>query len=233
MRAANRSRSASRVRRVAEAQVAERRLGLEVVDRDGGCDVRFGPRGVAEVERVPELRVDRPEEERQQALVAGVREHEPYRPEPLPEPAHALLEVADAAEGDLRHLHCEAEPRRRLRRPAVEELRPGQAVRGRVQLDRGQPLGVEAQEVLGPGVGRVEAAAPRLEGEARGPRVERPARQAVSRRAARRGGPGSRPGRERWRSAGPRTHPTAPSRYGSRPRPRGRASRRRPPGRGT
>ena len=60
-----------RVRRLAEAQVAERRLGLVVVDPNrvlGELDAV--PRVVPKVERDPKIATERPERKREETLVA-------------------------------------------------------------------------------------------------------------------------------------------------------------------
>ena len=111
-------------------------------------DVDAVPRGIAEVERVTDLRVGRAEQEREQAVVARGLDDDADDPEPVAERAHALLEGRERAQRPLWHLHREAEVGRRLG-PAAELLLRGQPVSGRVELHRRQALRIETEEVLG------------------------------------------------------------------------------------
>src|SRR5439155_12580970 len=93
-----------RVRRLAAAEVAEPRRMLEVADADGA---RLGeqrldpvPRGMLEVEREPERRVERAEQQLEHPLVARPLQRDPHRTKPAAEPTYTALELGD--DGGLR-----------------------------------------------------------------------------------------------------------------------------------
>ena len=113
------------VRRLAEAEIAERRVGLPVVHAHRGRDVGAVPARVAQVERERQIR--RAEQQREQPVVARALDDDPHRPEPVAEPAHALLEGAERPQRPRRHLDREAEAVRHLLRPARELLLGRQA----------------------------------------------------------------------------------------------------------
>src|SRR5581483_2090584 len=161
------------VGRLAEPQVAEGLVAVERVHRLDAGDAR--PGGVPELEGVAKGRVGRGAEELEPAVVARSRRRQLHedRPEPLAERVHALAEGADEREvAEVRdppaHLDREAKGRRRLLRPRAELLLGWQAVEGRVQLDRWQPLRVRTQEPARRRPGGVEARLPRRVGEAGG-----------------------------------------------------------------
>ena len=108
------------VGRMAEAEVAERRFGVPVVDADGGSDIGARPALVAEVERQPE--VGRAEQQLEQPVVARRLDDRADRAEPLAESADTFLEGGDRAESALWQLDREAKASRRLPRPASELL---------------------------------------------------------------------------------------------------------------
>src|SRR5207244_10179773 len=60
----------------------------------------------------------------------------------------------------LRELQGEREPRGDLLRPTPHDVLGGRGVVGRVDLDRIERAGVDGEEVLRPGAGRVERADP-------------------------------------------------------------------------
>src|SRR5207248_2942870 len=141
------------VRRLSQAQVAERRGPLERAHARVRADVDALPRRVPELERVPQPRIERPEQELEQALVAraGLRELDADWSEPIAERTHLLAERADEVEpaemGDRpAHLDREAEAGRRLLGPAHELRLRRQPVERREQLDGRQALGVETEE---------------------------------------------------------------------------------------
>ena len=131
------------------------------------CD-RAEPRRVfLEVRR--ELEEDRPEPRAQRRGDA----------EEVAELLAAVLEPLDVGDA-LRGLDHEGEALRHLRRPGVEQGAVRHPVEGVVDLDRGKPLGVEAQhvgvlEVLG-----VEAALPLLVAVAAGPHPQLHGKRALS-----------------------------------------------------
>ena len=111
--------------------------GLPVVDRAPPARRRRPPRTVAEVEREPEPRVERPEQQREHAVVARGLDDEPDRAEPVAEQrARAPRTTSSRPEPDAGHLDREREPVRHRRGPARELLLGGQPVAGHVQLDR-------------------------------------------------------------------------------------------------
>ena len=165
---------------------------LEWRDLTGGAGGRVGLQGpvgrvaaapgtrelVAEVERPAHRGVERVEQEAEEAVVAPLPDLDPDGTEPVAEPADGLrerVEPLDAAERRRasRHRDREAEAGRSGRGPAVELLFRREPVEGRVQLDRVEPLGVEAEKVLRPRVGRIEPALPGRVREAGGAGVER------------------------------------------------------------
>ena len=155
----------------------EGRLAFHAVDEGHAAPVELGldlgvvPGGVPEVEHPEELGIDRVEQEAQEAVVAGLADLDPDRPEPVAEPADRLARRVDALDaperGDAaRERDGEAEAGRSLLRPALELLFRRESVEGRVQLDGREPRGVEAQELLGLCVSRIEAVLPGGVGEA-------------------------------------------------------------------
>jgi hypothetical protein len=168
---------------LAEAQVAEGGGTLERAHaRDAALvdpflDLGRLPRVVAEVEGHVQIRIERVEQEAKEAVVANLGHLDPHGSEAVAEPAHCLGErvhALDATEGGdpAAHGDGEAEARWRLPGPALELPLGREVVEGRVELDGRQPLGVAAEELLGPGVGGVEPSAPGRVGEAGRARVE-------------------------------------------------------------
>src|SRR6185437_241452 len=99
-----------------------------------------------EVEGEAESRVERAEQQLDQALVARVLERDAHRPEAVAERAHPLAEDVEAAGVVAGQLRRELEAVGRLRGPAVELLLRRQPVARRVQLDGGKALRVEGEE---------------------------------------------------------------------------------------
>ena len=149
-----------RVRRLAEAEVAERRVRVPVVHADAGRHVEAVPRLVVEVEGDAERRVERAEEEREEPRVRSLLHGDADRAEPLAEERDALLEHAELPREVRGQLDGEPEVRRRLGGPALEVPLGGQPVARRVQLDRREPLRVAAQELRRLRVGGVETGLP-------------------------------------------------------------------------
>ena len=88
------------VRRLAEAQVAERRIALELRSTTAARPVSSaGPGLVPEVERPAELGVERVEQPCQERVVARLLDDDPHRAELVAERTHALGERADAGSG--------------------------------------------------------------------------------------------------------------------------------------
>src|SRR5207244_2661749 len=115
------------VRRLAQAQIPERHIALERADASVRPEVDPLPGRVPELEGVAELRVERAEQQLEQAVVAGPgrRELDEDGPEPLAERAHLLAKGADEAEpaevsDPPAHLDGEPEAGRRLLRPQPE-----------------------------------------------------------------------------------------------------------------
>ena len=158
------------VRRVAEAQVAERRVAVDGVHDRRAAGLGAGPGLVAKVERPVEFGVERVEQPCEERVVARLLDDDPHRAEPVAERTHALGEGGDAVR--VGHLDGEAEAGRSRLRPAAELLFRRQPVAGRVQLDRVEPLRVRSQEVARGRPGRVEARLPGRVGEAGGSDVE-------------------------------------------------------------
>src|SRR6266511_961952 len=77
------------------------------------------------------------------------------------ERTHSGAELREHARPVTGELGSEPEPGRRLLGPAPELLLRRQAVPGRVELDGREPLGIEAEELLRIGPGRVETGLPR------------------------------------------------------------------------
>src|SRR6185437_16265798 len=102
-----------------------------------------------EVEGEAEARVERAEQQLDQALVARVLERDAHRSEAFSERAHPLAEDVKAAGVVAGELRRELEALGRLRRPAVELLLRRQAVARRVQLDRRKALRVVGEEGSG------------------------------------------------------------------------------------
>src|SRR5215211_62195 len=108
------------IRRLAQAQIAKRRRALECADTDGiRRKLRLDPlpRVVAEVERHLDLRIQRAENERHQALVERRPDQRSDRPEPTPEEPNPLDERGHVHAPMDVHLHREPEARRRLLGP--------------------------------------------------------------------------------------------------------------------
>ena len=137
---------------------------LQIVDANGvGCgEPRLDsvPRRMLEVEGYEQLGVERAEDELDHALVARADQLHANRAEPVAERANArseLREEAWAVPGELRR---KPKAGRSLLRPTSELLVTRQPVAGRVQLDGREALGVEAEEGLGVGAGRIETRPP-------------------------------------------------------------------------
>src|SRR5487761_664212 len=152
------------VRRLAPAEVAERRRMVEVVHPYGASFreplLDAVPRRMLQVECDPESGPERTEDELDRAFVAHALQRDAYRPEPLAEcacPGVEGLEAAGPVSGQLRR---ELEAVRRLLRPAAELLHARHAIAGRVQLDRPEVLRVEAEERLRVEPGRIEPGPP-------------------------------------------------------------------------
>src|SRR5262249_54056642 len=97
------------VRSLPAAEVAERRRMIEVAHANGANlgQPRLDPvpRGMLEVERESQRRVERAEQQLQDALVALRLERDPHRPKAVPEVANAVLEFGDGTRplpGELR-----------------------------------------------------------------------------------------------------------------------------------
>src|SRR5690348_11607390 len=105
-----------------------------------------------EVEREPEGRIERAEQQLDDPVVARVLERDAHRPEPVAERADARLEDVEAARAVAGQLRCELEAVGHLPGPALELFLARQPVAGRVQLDGREALRIEAEEV-----GRVQA----------------------------------------------------------------------------
>src|SRR5919201_3427918 len=125
--------------------------------------------------------VERVEQEQEEAVVPRLRHLDPHRAEALTEDADRLRAGGEALDAPERrclpaHRDGEAEAGRRRFRPALELPLGRQAVEGRVQLDGGRPFRVEAQELLRPRLGRVEAVLPGRVREAGRAGVDRPGR---------------------------------------------------------
>jgi hypothetical protein len=118
------------------------------------------PGRMLEVEREPQRRVERAEQELECALVPRLLERDADRPQPVSELSDARLERVEAAQTVAGELRRELEPVRRLLGPAPELLLRGQPVAGCVQLDRGQALRVEGEKAGGIEPGGVEAGPP-------------------------------------------------------------------------
>jgi hypothetical protein len=126
---------------------------------------------VAEVERPAQRGGERIEQQAEEAVVPRLCHLDPYGAEALAEDSGGLrkgVHALDAAERrrSSRHRQGEAEDLGRLLGPALELALGRQPVEGRVQLDGGQALRVEAEELLRPRVRRVEASFPGRIGEA-------------------------------------------------------------------
>ena len=113
------------VGRLAEAQVPERRLGLPVVHADRAPDVGLVPGRVPEVERDAERRVERSQQEREQAVVARLLEDDADDAEPVAEQGRALLERPERPQRPRGHLHREREPGRHGLPPAAKDSSEG------------------------------------------------------------------------------------------------------------
>ena len=107
---------------------------------------------MAQVERDPQRRVERTEEQREEPWVGRLLDRHAERAEPVAEEGEPLLEHAELPGEAAGELDGELEPVRRLRGPADEVPLGRQAIAGRVQLDRRQPLRVAPEELLGPRV---------------------------------------------------------------------------------
>src|SRR6188472_17004 len=99
---------------------------VEVADADGA---RLGkprldpvPGGMLEVEREPQRRVERAEEQLEDSLVAFRLQRDPHGPEAVAEVARAVLELGDGAWPLPRQLRRELEPVGHLLGPAPELL---------------------------------------------------------------------------------------------------------------
>src|SRR5690348_10107313 len=99
---------------------------VEVADADGA---RLGesrldpvPGGMLEVEREPQRRVERAEQQLQDSLVPLGLQRDPDRPEPVTEMAHSALELSDGARPLSGKLRGELEPFGHLLGPALELL---------------------------------------------------------------------------------------------------------------
>ena len=152
------------VRRVAEPDVAERRLVVEIVDahrarsRQAGLDAV--PGWMCEIEGNTQPGIERPEDQLDHSLVASADQLRTDRPEPVAERTHARAELRELARTVAGQLRREGEPRRRLLGPALELLLGREPVAGGVQLDGGEAPRVEAKELLRVGARRVEARFP-------------------------------------------------------------------------
>src|SRR5581483_8228653 len=151
--------------RLSPAEVAEGRRVHEVADADrarvGESRLDPVPRRMLEVEREPERRVERAEQELDRSVVARALHRDPHRPEPVAERPQALPEDVQAAEPAAGQLRRELEPVRHLLRPAAELLLRGEAVAGRVQLDGREPRRVVREELGRVHALRVEVGPPR------------------------------------------------------------------------
>jgi hypothetical protein len=126
---------------------------------------------VAEIERPPHRGIEGVEQQTEEAVVACLQDLDPYRAEPVAQPADRLRRRVETLDPPERReapgqRDGELEARLRLRGPALELLFAGQAPKRRVELDGIEPGRVEAQEVRRLSVSRVEAALPRGIGEA-------------------------------------------------------------------
>ncbi len=116
---------------------------------------------MTKLEREPDGRVDRAEQERQHALVARLLDEHAHRPEAVAEQRDPIHEGADAVESEERQLRREGEPTRSRFRPPRELLLRRQAISRGVQLDGVEASCVVAQKTVGTRVGGIEPAAPR------------------------------------------------------------------------
>src|SRR3954452_9946314 len=100
-----------------------------------------------EIECEPQRRVERTQQELDGTVVARALERDPHRAEPVAERTHALLEDVEAAQAAGRQLGRELETVGHLLRPAAELLLARQPIAGRVQLDGGESLRIEAEKL--------------------------------------------------------------------------------------
>ena len=150
------------VRRLAEAQVAERRVGLERVHATafGGSSARSRPttrggsrRPAERGSKEPSTSVSRP--------VVARRRRRATRIGPSRSPSSATRSAKVPSGPQMAFsFEREAEARRRLLRPALEQLLARQAVAGRVQLDRRTAPSSSARKSSRLGPGRVEPGPP-------------------------------------------------------------------------
>src|SRR5439155_18669274 len=98
------------VRRLAEAQMAEGRRVVEVVDahrtRGGEALLDSVPGRMLEVEREPERRIERAEEKLEGPVVTGAHESHAHRAEPVAEQPDALFEHIEPSQPVSRQLRC-------------------------------------------------------------------------------------------------------------------------------
>src|SRR5690349_2383375 len=99
---------------------------LEVADADGAVGGQPPldpvPRGVLEVEREPQARIERAEEELDRAVVPWALDRDSHRPEPVAERAHPVAEDVEPTEAAARKLGRELEALGYLLGPAAELL---------------------------------------------------------------------------------------------------------------
>jgi hypothetical protein len=104
------------------------------------CELRLDavPRGMLEVERDAERRVERAEQQREHTLVSRALQRDANRPESRAEGADALGEHVEPAQTVTGQLRYELEPVRHLLGPAAELVLCRQPVSRRVELDGGK-----------------------------------------------------------------------------------------------
>src|SRR5262245_17537130 len=113
-----------------------------------------------EIEREPDTRVERSDDQLDHSLVAlGFQLHTHWA-QPVPEPADAFRELLQDARPIARELRREAKAVGRLRGPPAELFRCGDAVAGRVELYGREAFRVEGEELFRIRAGGVEARLP-------------------------------------------------------------------------